>query len=1518
MPRNEANVDERIVEMRIDNRQFVDGAEKTISILDKLKKALEFKDADKGLNDLQKTADRMDLSSVATNLDRISERFTTMGLIGQNVIGRLTNSVAGFVENTVKGLTIDPVTGGFDKYESILRSTKTILAATLNEEVPSRFGTQLEYVDSMLEQAAFYSDETSASLSDMVSTASKLTNVGIGLEESVVDAMGISNWGWLSGATVQEQGRAMYNLAQAMSTGSVKLIDWKSIENANMGTIEFKNTVLETAVALGTLGKDADGAYKTLDKYGKITKDSEEVTAKNFNSMLSTGFFTSNVLSRTLQIYGEYSRRLGRVMSDTGFSDAGIEAKDVAETVDEIAEKVASGTITLEEGLEAWREDLAKSFQPDKLPGIESLRYAFELLSGDEEALAARAAELGQEYHALSEEEFNLAKRAHEAGSEYQTFADVIDATKDAVSTGWMKTFKLIFGDAEEAKALWTDVGGVFYDIFAAGASRRNAILKWWKTPGEGVESGRDSFLQAVTNLYEGISGIVDPIKEAWNDIFSWGSAEAAGKKLRDLTKAFENFTERLKLSESASRGIKNFFSVIFGWAKKVLSVFKPIISFIGNAFIAIRDVVNLFFESFDNEEGKFDSSHFMEGLPGIFSSISSTVKNALHGVKEFFNQFSSIPIVNSIINFVLTSVDFISTKLGDLIGMLRDGNDTLEDTETPVGKIREWFEKIWDYVSNITFNLDTLKDGLGKVSEIVQTIYSGITGDEGDFKERIKAMLRAALDAVKETLSEVKIEDIFEGARLGIMGYVALQFADFVSSFKKAAKDFKTIPESITGVFNSLSDTIKSYGKSQSANAMVKMAAAILMVAGAIWVLSKIPEEKFAAIAVTLAFFFIVLSKIVKNISSIKSFTDNKNNLIVNVLPKFAASLVAVAILLAVAVAAFVKLKDLTGPQIGKALLAILGIFFLVSLLMLAVKVIFEDGDPKGLSALIGIAVVLYAVISSLAKVKDLSIEQIFVTLGMMVLVVLAIAAVMAAVKNVTASGGVGALLVLLGLVAVLIAITPMILAFAAMGWEGVLPAIVMIAVVAAAIAGIMLVVSTIGASGGAVKGAAALAIVGAAFILFAIALAITGPAILAFGASIVALMDILATTEDIGGKLKLLKMFGKALIVASVAAVAFGIALLIGGVGFSLFGAGMLAVAAAVVTLTAVLVPFGSVLTEFCNMIKDNGWALVGAISTIILAIVTAILISKMNIAYSVVAVILAIITVIVQNGPQILSALAQILEQILLFIYQLVPMLIKFLVMTMLLIINGTADSLRANKAALISAIENLASVILEVAVEVISRLVGDVVGFFVEAVGEALDAVGLKGVVESIFDVSFDGRTISNKVYSYGEALSDSIYRSFGGKEREAARYGEEAILSFAEEVDSKKSVVEGSLTDTLTTPMTNAMTNMAALADQDLSISPTITPTVDMTNVENSAVKAQDLFTGGSLDFRTNRMLSGGALGNIGQNVQNVTENKNTYSNDSYTVNVYPSAEVDEEGVANLVVDKIIRLGAGAR
>lgn len=113
------------------------------------------------------------------------------------------------------------------------------------------------------------------------------------------DMQDITTWINQAGANDDEVSRVVYSLAHVISVGYVKLIDWKTIENANMATASFKETVINTALELGTL-------QKREDEFVTVIKGNA-VSVSNFNEALSDGWFTSDVLLKTLDRYGSSS-----------------------------------------------------------------------------------------------------------------------------------------------------------------------------------------------------------------------------------------------------------------------------------------------------------------------------------------------------------------------------------------------------------------------------------------------------------------------------------------------------------------------------------------------------------------------------------------------------------------------------------------------------------------------------------------------------------------------------------------------------------------------------------------------------------------------------------------------------------------------------------------------------------------------------------------------------------------------------------------------------------------------------------------------------------------------------------------------------------------------------------------------------------------------------------------------------------------------------------------------------------
>ena len=475
-------VDQRIVEMRIDNEKFEAGAKKTIGILESLDRSL------KGLG--QENADGFD--KIGNSLDKVTDRFSAMGIVGDQVMRNLTNKAMEFVgqfKNVTTMLTTQQIDAGWNKYADKTQAIQTIMAATsgkIEEGFFANQAEQLEWVNEQIEKLNKFTDETSYNFLDMVGNIGKFTAAGRELEESVTAMEGIANWAAISGGRPAEASRAMYNLSQALGMGAVTVQDWKSIENANMATYEFKQQVIDTAEKLGTLRKVAEGTWEVVNP---TTKNADvEVTVENFRGALAQKWFNSDVLLTVLNRYGEFSDKL-------------------IETVNNF------------EDLEITVTDYLKMLKAFKNGGLDELRNEFELTNEEIEAILPSLKE-------LSVAEYDLGFRAFQAAQEAKTFTEAIDATKDAVSTKWMTVFELLFGNYLEAKELWTQMAEVFWDIFASPVDHLIDIIK-----GAGGFFGEEGFVGEFSDNLGKAAGSTAVLEDRLT---------AVGKTMKDFHKALE------------------------------------------------------------------------------------------------------------------------------------------------------------------------------------------------------------------------------------------------------------------------------------------------------------------------------------------------------------------------------------------------------------------------------------------------------------------------------------------------------------------------------------------------------------------------------------------------------------------------------------------------------------------------------------------------------------------------------------------------------------------------------------------------------------------------------------------------------------------------------------------------------------------------------------------------------------------------------------------------------------------
>ena len=281
-----SSIDNRVVKMEFDNKQFESGVSTTMSTLDKLKAKLKFKDESKSLDDISNKAKKMDFSPLASAVQTVADRFSNLGIVGMTALQNITTSVMNLGTQMLKSITVDPIKSGLSEYETQINSVQTILSNTRSK------GTNIDQVNAALDELNTYADKTIYNFTEMTRNIGTFTAAGVGLDESVNAIKGIANLAAASGSTSTQASTAMYQLSQALAAGRVSLMDWNSVVNAGMGGELFQTALKRTAENMGT-NVDA-----MIEKYGSFRE-----------SLTQGGWLTAEVLTETLsQIAGVYSK----------------------------------------------------------------------------------------------------------------------------------------------------------------------------------------------------------------------------------------------------------------------------------------------------------------------------------------------------------------------------------------------------------------------------------------------------------------------------------------------------------------------------------------------------------------------------------------------------------------------------------------------------------------------------------------------------------------------------------------------------------------------------------------------------------------------------------------------------------------------------------------------------------------------------------------------------------------------------------------------------------------------------------------------------------------------------------------------------------------------------------------------------------------------------------------------------------------------------------------------------------
>ena len=1441
------SIDQRIVGLKFDNAQFEKGINQSTKSLDNFsKKTSDLRFLSKGLESLQRNADSVNLTGLSNGVGKVSKDFGFLENAASTAFGVIAAKAALAGSKMVGAFFTKPITDGFAEYEIKMGSIQTILANT------SKYGTTLNDVTKSLSALNDYSDKTIYSFSDMTKNIGLFTNAGLKLEESTSMIKGFSNEAAASGANSQAAAGAAYQLSQALSSGTIRLMDWRSLTNAGMGNKNMQDGLIQIAQAMGSL--EAAGI-------------SAEAVQADFNGSLEKGWLSADVMSKYLQIMaGDMD---AAAMSSLGLSDAQIKMfQEQQKTAEEAATKVRTFTQLMSTIGESIGSGWAQSFEI--LFG--NFDEATELFSSINDKVSQIIAGMTDSRNELLKSFVDLGGRS----AIVKTIMNLFDAiTRPVAALG--KALQQVFSgptasglagfakllEKITSKLVLTDsasenLSRVFSGLFSIVKIGLNLFNQFAKFIGYLV--GRfTSFSTSVgTDLGGSLLGVLAKVGDVITSFQEWtGTIDLAGKAIN----AISPFLDKLQqLLSSAGKAIKNF------WSDLVSSVdiekIKNSFGGTGDAITKFGKVIYDTFNGIDWESSTTAFGDFSDGIKLGAASIglsSDKIAAAKDKLSEFFEFIangvigkaeqkiesfkSTLEKFSNNVGGFLGSLNYQDIGQKGILGLLTGGTlgavvsifRTYMKTVKPLAEsLREVGENLASFTGQLTDNLKSMQQNVKAKSLLTIAIAIGV------------------LAASLWLLSKIPAESTAVG--LATMGVAIGILVVALKQLDKLEKSVKMGPLAL---------------------ALLGVAAALLLISASAKILGGMDTTSLIQATVAIGVFAAAIVAVMRNLSSLDGSQIMANAAVI-------IALSGAVLIMAVA------MKLLSTIPWEKALVSVGLMGAVIAAMILYTK--YAEGNMGMIAGAISLimiaqALLLFAgIIALFAAMPWDTFRDGAVKAG---LVVLALAAAL----RLTPEDGVAKAALLLAATSSIYIAALAIEKLAEMPWKTFLKGFVFMAMVLAAIVAAS---KLMGSSN--LLGAVSLLAISAALVILANALSILSEVPAKTLATTVGLLA-LALGVLIGvGYLASGAATGLLIFAAAIAALAAAFALL--GGSMLILGAGLIKVTLALAGLSVSflgiiaglisMIPLfamavGQAFIVLLDIIRNNQASIEGAITTLIQSVVNAITNSIPNITNMVTALIDMVLNVIGTSIPKIiytaqtialaflnmlgtmipalaelglnliislLSAIASkigdvittatdIIVAFLLGIANNLPRIIQAGITVIISFINGLADGVRNNEHKVRAAAKNLIYALQDAAWNAITDVASSI-GDKAASIGENL----VNGIANAL-----NPQKIINKIYSMGTDIINAAKGVFGIHSPSKVFFGigSYLMLGLANGIDEKSKKVTKTIDgvfDQIVDGFDDSPFDFFDGAFDD----PTITPVVDLSKVSAARNQINGMFS----------------------------------------------------------------------
>ena len=883
------SIDERIVSMAFENSVFESRVSTTMTTLGKLDTAIKNIGSTSGLQNIEAAANKVTLQQPMSALDKLKAKLTGAGSgaaqgfsdidkAGNKVTlegpGRAVDKVQGKMDQLSAGSTFSDIEKASNQVElsgitralenvkgqfTLLTGAAAVAFGNIASQAATKAGAWAKSfaVGPIIDGLHEYETNLKSIQTIQANTDRPLTEINASLEE-------LNRY---SDQTIYNFSEMARNIGTFTAAGVDLKTATSSIKGiANMAALSGSSSQqaatamyqLSQAISSGRVGLQDWNSVVNAGMGGKKLQNALAQTAVAMGGIGKESVKLEGPLKK-LTINGQSFRE--SIMAKPGGEASWLSGDVLVNTLATLDGRFSRAALSAE-----LTEDGLKKYTSAQVEAkIATARTALEQKNGVK----------------YSDEQFaslmKLSDSAFKSATEVKTLGQVFDVAKETIGSGWAASFQSIFGNLTEAKKTFTEMSGAINGFINANALARNRVLHDWKELG-----GRTDLIEGIKNIFNGIISILKPVKDAFREIFP----ATTGAQLADLTEKFRNFTEHLKVSPETADLIKRSFKGLFavlhiGWTiiKEVAGVIFDLFGVVGKGsggFLSVTASIGDFLVAIDETLTKGGLLH------GLFEGIGAILKVPL-------NLFGKL--AGAIANLFGSGED---TDWATRMGELQRFGEVLTPMQRLVIRVKDAWAK--------------LADAFDRFKKMVEPFFSQMVDK-----------LRGFGDILVDAFKNLDFDQVMDVIQTGLV-------AGLLLTLKKALGD-KGVIGSLTGSFDALTEVfggltghLEAMQKKVQAQTILMIAAAVLALAGGIYILSTIDADKLAKAMAAVA---IGLGQLM---GAMKLMMGGMGKLALIQLPVIAGSMIGLAIAVTILAGAMKIFATMSWEDIAKGLVGVAG----------------------------------------------------------------------------------------------------------------------------------------------------------------------------------------------------------------------------------------------------------------------------------------------------------------------------------------------------------------------------------------------------------------------------------------------------------------------------------------------------------------------------------------------------------------------------------------------------------------